>query len=152
MDTPRNSAASPVRYLARARGFGVGKPSRRRIRTVLGSGEAGACEPRDVVQRVRALHPESDAPRRQCAPAADGGDGDKYERGGGGGCSTPEILPMRAGPTEYTHSCARLALHGAEGGTRTPTPLRAHDPELNPRAAADALPALHVEKPKTSTP
>ena len=38
------------------------------------------------------------------------------EGGGGGGCGIPEILPMTSAATEYTRSCARVEMHGAEGG------------------------------------
>ena len=102
---------APVRleYLGRGRG------------AVLSGGDAGACEPRDALQRLRALHPEPDTPGRQRAHAPDGGDGDGCETRGGDRCGTPEILPLRSGATECTKRGARLAIHGAEGGTRTPT-------------------------------
>jgi hypothetical protein len=64
-------------------------------RPVLGGGDAGAHEPRDALQRVCPVHPESHAPRRQYTVSRMTGAG---RRGDGRACGrgrTPEILPLR---------------------------------------------------------
>ena len=72
--------------------------------TLLGGGDAGAREPRDPLQRLRTLHPEPDAPGRERARAADGGDGGGHEGDGRRGLPYSRNTPDESGVTEYTHS------------------------------------------------
>jgi hypothetical protein len=68
---------------------------------------------------------------------------------------SPHIFRRKLGRMRWSKQCRMTGVFckyrircGAAGGTRTPTPLRAHDPESNPGAVADLHSALPVEKPK----
>jgi hypothetical protein len=106
--------------VARVGDHGRGRDPRRR--------DARAYNAGDALHRLRPLHPEPDAARRERPARPDGPRfGRRRVRGSGSGCRAPDLLPLTGAPHPKASKIMWFRTNGAEGGSRTHTPSRVHD-------------------------